>query len=285
MVAPSVGALGRPVRWAARARANEGKSSASSVWFSPSGSPRVRENELAAQRRAAPATLQPPQPSASHCAAGSEPSPSCALTLSLSKAWQVRDQYKFDKGYYRRFYNYPRIRVSDMKEFAVLGDFVCAYLRHLGQPVRRVLDIGCGLGFWHDAVARHYPNARYTGVEISDYLCEQYGWIHGSVVDLRARTAFDLVICSDVLQYLSNTAASTAIDNLAILCRGAMYFNLLTKQDWEENCDQERTNDDVYLRSSDWYRRRLRRRFIQAGGGLFISPQSPIVLWELEKLT
>ena len=198
--------------------------------------------------------------------------------------WQMGKQHEFDKAYYKRFYNYPRIRVSDMKECAVLGDSVCAYLRYLGQPVRRVLDIGCGLGFWQDVIARHYPKARYTGVEISDYLCEQYGWIRGSVVDFKARTAFDLVICTDVLQYLSSAAASVAIDSVANLCRGAMYFNLLTKQDWEENCDQERTNGDVYLRSSDWYRRRLRRHFIQAGGGVFISRKSPIVLWELEKL-
>ncbi len=191
-------------------------------------------------------------------------------------------RYEFDEDYYRRFYG--DIRVSDVKELAELGDFVCAYLRYLGQPVRRVLDIGCGLGFWYEALARHYPKARYTGVEISDYLCGQYGWTRGSVVDFKARAGFDLVICTDVLQYLPNADASAAIDNLAKLCRSAMYFNLLTREDWEENCDRERTNGDVYLRSSDWYRRRLRRYFVQVGGGLFVSKGSPTVLWELEKL-
>ena len=192
--------------------------------------------------------------------------------------------YEFDRAYYERFYSYPRIRVGDAKEIAVLGDFVCAYLRYLAQPVRRVLDIGCGLGFWRDVVARHYPNARYTGVEISDFLCEQYDWRRGSVVDFAARAPFDLVVCTDVLQYVPDADASAAIDNLATLCRGAMYFNLLTREDWEENCDQERTNGDVYLRSSDWYRRRLGRHFIQAGGGMFLSPRSSAVLWELETL-
>ena len=104
------------------------------------------------------------------------------------------------------------------------------------------------------------------------------------MVDFKARAGFDLVICTDVLQYLPNADASAAIDNLAKLCRSAMYFNLLTREDWEENCDRERTNGDVYLRSSDWYRRRLRRHFVQVGGGLFVSPRSPTVLWELEKL-
>ena len=143
------------------------------------------------------------------------------------------ERYEFDEAYYERFYNYPRIRASDVKEFAVLGDFVCAYLRYLSQPVRRVLDIGCGLGFWQDSVARHYPKASYTGVEISEYLCERYGRTRGSVVDFEARAAFDLVICTDVLQYLSHAQASAAIENLATLCRGALYFNLLTREDWE----------------------------------------------------
>ncbi len=193
-------------------------------------------------------------------------------------------QYEFDKSYHERFYGYPRIRKSDRKQVAVLGDFVCASLRYLGQPVRRVLDIGCGFGFWRDVVARHYPKARYTGVEFSDYLCGQYGWIRGSVTDFRSRTAFDLVICADVLQYLSSADASAAIDSLARLCRGAMYFNLLTREDWEENCDPERTNGEVHLRSGDWYRRRLGRYFIPVGGGVFVSRRSSTVLWELEKL-
>lgn len=193
-------------------------------------------------------------------------------------------RYEFDRSYYERFYGHPRARAGDRKETDRLGDFVCAYLRYLGQPVRRVLDLGCGFGLWQDVVARHHPRARYTGVEASDYLCERYGWVHGSVVDFASRGAFDLLICVDVLQYLPDRAASAAIANLASLCRGALYLNLLTRQDWEENCDQQSTNGDVYLRSSDWYRRRLRKHFAPVGGGVFVSRGSPIVLWELEKL-
>jgi len=193
-------------------------------------------------------------------------------------------KYTFDKKYYQRFYNYPRVRATDIEVVEALGDFVCSYLRHLDQPVRRVLDIGCGLGFWQHVIARHYPNARYTGVEASEFLCQKYGWTHGSVVDFKARTAFDLVICMDVMQYLSQADAAAGIDNLTTLCRGAMYFNAMTKQDWEENCDQERSHGDVYLRTGDWYRRRLRPHFIQVGGGLFISRESPVVMFELEKM-
>lgn len=190
----------------------------------------------------------------------------------------------FDKAYYEQFYDYPDIRTGDLQDVARISDFVFAYLRYLGQPVGRVLDMGCGLGFWKDAIAQHCPRARYTGVESSEYLCDQFGWIRGSVVDFRSRAAFDLVICKDVLQYLPGPSAARAIDNLASLCRGALYFNLLTREDWEENCDQEQTNGDVFLRSRNWYLRRLRRHFIQIGGGLFVSRTSSIVIWELEKL-
>ena len=168
-------------------------------------------------------------------------------------------------------------------ELARLGSFVCAYQRYLEQPVRRVLDIGCGFGGWQTLLAREFPKARYTGVEWSRHLCERHGWTHGSVVDFATRTPHDLVICSDVLQYLSDREASAAIENLARLCRGVLYFNLLTREDWEENCDRAATNGAVHLRRSAWYRRRLARRFTPAGGGLFVHADSPVILWELEK--
>ena len=65
----------------------------------------------------------------------------------------------------------------------LLGGFVAAYLRYLEQPVATVVDFGCGLGHWQRVVRRHFPAARYTGVELSRYLCAQYGWTRGSVVD------------------------------------------------------------------------------------------------------
>jgi hypothetical protein len=37
------------------------------------------------------------------------------------------------------------------------GAFVCSYLQFLRVPVRRVLDVGCGIGLWRDLIARHYP--------------------------------------------------------------------------------------------------------------------------------
>lgn len=195
----------------------------------------------------------------------------------------MNDTARFDKRYYDRFYGRKRPRRKDRIAARKLGDFVCAYLRYVGQPVRSVLDLGCGLGLWGEAVAAHFPKARYHGVEISVYLCEEYGWEQGSVVDYRSRRPADLVICEDTVQYLPDGQAAAAIRNLARLSAGALYFSALTREDWEQNADRERTDSAVYKRPVRWYRERLRRDFLNLGGGLFLKRNTPIVLWELEK--
>lgn len=190
----------------------------------------------------------------------------------------------FDKAYYDRFYGRSRRRIASQREEAAHCNFVCSYLKYLEQPVRSVADIGCGFGPWRELIARHFPKARYTGVEVSHYLCEKFGWTHGSAVDFRSTRPFDLVICKDAVQYLPPGQAEAAIENLADLSGGALYFNLLTQEDWDENCDRSKTDSDVYIRPAGWYRRRLQRRLTNVGGGLFLSPRSPSIVWALEKL-
>ncbi|MEM7200027.1 MAG: class I SAM-dependent methyltransferase [Planctomycetota bacterium] len=194
-------------------------------------------------------------------------------------------RFAFDKQYYDRFYRDPSTRVSNTAQMRRLGKFVSAYLAHLGQPVETVLDLGCGLGAWQPVIRRHFPKASYTGVEISDYLCREYGWEPGSVVDYRPARPADLVVCHGVLQYLSASEARRAVANLARCCGGAMFLEALTAEDWDDNCDRAVTDGDVYLREAAWYRQLLRRHFINCGGGIFMSrATSPAVLYELEKL-
>ena len=190
----------------------------------------------------------------------------------------------FDKQYYDRFYGRNRPRRREIEETARLCDFVCAYLRYIRQPVRRVLDIGCGLGLWRDPLKAHYPKVRYHGVEFSDYLCERFGWERGSVVDYEASRPADLVICQDTVQYLPDRQATAAIDNLAQLTRGALYFSAPSEADWQESVDRATSDADVFRRPAEWYRRRLHRHFLNLGGGLFLRQDSPLVLWELEVL-
>ncbi len=192
--------------------------------------------------------------------------------------------FTFDKAYYDRYYKNPRTRVVSRSAIDKLAAFVASYVRHLGLPVRRILDIGCGLGLWRRVLEESFPRAKYMGVEISDYLCQRRGWTKGSVVDFRSRHPFDLVICQGILQYLDDRAAGRAIQNLAELSRGALYLEALTVEDWEQNCDRRSTDGGVHLRNGSWYRRRLSRYFRNCGGGVFLALSAETTLFELERL-
>jgi SAM-dependent methyltransferase len=202
---------------------------------------------------------------------------------ALSRTVASRPVDAFGEAYYRRYYLDPATRVRAGAAQDRLAGFVFGYLAHLGVPVRRVLDLGCGLGHWRAPLRKRHPRAAYTGVEISEYLCETHGWERGSAADYPGRGRFDLVICQSVLQYLGDDEARAAVDNMARLCRGALYLEIITAEDWREHCDRRLTDGKIHLRPDAWYRRLLGRRFRSAGGGLFLPIESPVVLYQLEK--
>lgn len=195
----------------------------------------------------------------------------------------ARSPDSFGADYYRRYYVDPATRVRAGSAQDRLAGFVFGYLAHLGIPVRRVLDLGCGLGHWRAPLARRHPRAAYTGVEFSPYLCARYGWDQGSAADYAGRGRFDLVICQSVLQYLPDEGVRAAAANMARLCRGAVYLEIITAEDWRENVDQGVTDGNIHMRPEAWYRKVLGRHFRSAGGGLFLPKDSPAVLYELEK--
>ena len=191
---------------------------------------------------------------------------------------------QFDRSYYQRFYLDPKTRVTDQSAIDRLGDFVCSCLQYLPVTVTRALDLGCGIGLWRGVLKRHFPSASYQGVEFSEYLCEQYGWQQGSVVDYRSRVRFDLVICQGVLPYLGARDAKRAIDNLATLCRGALYLEAVTQDDYDEGViDRRRTDPAMQLRSAAWYRRALAPHFVAVGGGVWVARRAKVALYALER--
>jgi SAM-dependent methyltransferase len=188
----------------------------------------------------------------------------------------------FDRAYYRRFYFDPKTAVANRREMAARARLIAALTAHAGLPVRRILEAGCGTGMLRSALRRLLPRAQYTGLETSEYLCERYGWQHGRIEQYRTRAPFDLVICYDVLQYLDDRAAASALANFGGLCRGVLYFSALTRYDLKHNADPARTDANVHLRSAHWYRTRLRRQFREAGLGFWLRRGAPLTLWELE---
>ena len=191
---------------------------------------------------------------------------------------------RFGRDYYQRFYRNARSSVTSQAEMTARANLIAAYVKHIDCPVGSVLDAGCGLGLMRTALLRALPGATYVGLEYSEYLCQKYGWLNGSIADYRPRQPFDLVVCYDVLQYLDDTSAAKAMRNFANLCRGVLFFSALTRRDWRENADQRRTDPAVTMRTAEWYRTRLRRHFRQIGAGFWIRRGAPLVTWELESV-
>ena len=191
----------------------------------------------------------------------------------------------FDAAYYERFYFDKKTSVVDPAHMDRLGAFVAAYVQYLRVPVRRVLDVGCGIGLWQGLIARHFPDAAYQGVELSAYLCERFGWQQASVVDYAASEPFDLVICQGVLPYLSPPDLQRALRNLGRLTRGALYLEAVAREDYERDViDEELTDARLFRHRAELYRRGLRPHFQELGGGLWLSRQAEVPLFELEHL-
>ncbi|MBU6212102.1 MAG: methyltransferase [Gammaproteobacteria bacterium] len=188
----------------------------------------------------------------------------------------------FGRDYYQRFYRNARSSVTSQAEMTARANLIVSYVKHIDCPVGSILDAGCGLGLMRTALLRGLPGATYVGLEYSEYLCQKYGWLNGSIADYRPRQPFDLVVCYDVLQYLDDASAAKAIRNFANLCRGVLFFSALTRRDWRENADQRRTDPAVTMRTAEWYRSRLRRQFRHIGAGFWIRRGAPLVAWELE---
>ena len=189
----------------------------------------------------------------------------------------------FDEAYYQRYYFDKKTSVIDPEHAERLGAFVCSYLQYLRVPVKRVLDVGCGIGLWKGIVERHFPGASYQGVEFSPYLCERFGWQQGSVVDYAASEPFDWVICQGVLPYLNPSDLKLALRNLGRLSRGALYVEAVTREDYERDIlDEDLTDPRLFRHRAELYRRGLQEGFTELGGGVWLSRQSEVPLFEIE---
>jgi predicted TPR repeat methyltransferase len=190
---------------------------------------------------------------------------------------------QFDSAFYHRFYVNRRTQVTTPAEMARRASLIAAAVQHLEVPVRRILDAGCGLGWMQATLRQAFPRATYQGLEVSEHLCHRHGWTQGSVANFRPRGRFDLVVCYDVLQYLTDRDAVRAIVNLGRLSRGALYFDVPTLEDWRHNADRSRSDGAIHLRDAAWYRHRLARQFRHVGFGVHVRRGVSFVQWELER--
>ena len=152
-----------------------------------------------------------------------------------------------------------------------------------GAALASVLDVGAGAGLWRDWFAKNKPAVKYQSIEYSAYACERYGHERRDISQWCGRERYDLIVCQGVLQYIDDDGAAAAIVNLGTMARGFLYLEAITRADFDDVCDQTRTDGDVHLRTAKWYRDRLGSHFTNLGCGLYYTRRGPLQFYELEK--
>jgi SAM-dependent methyltransferase len=176
---------------------------------------------------------------------------------------------RYDHAYYARFYRDPETRVlSPAERRRRVAAVVALAERWLDRPLRSVLDVGCGPGLWGREILRLRPRASYLGFEPSPAIrarrSGRFEIRRGGVGDLAAlpeRRRFDLVLCIDVLHYLSTAEVDRALATLVPRARGLLVLEVLT-------ADEGITGDlaDLRRRRARWWRQRFARRGLVAVG-------------------
>jgi SAM-dependent methyltransferase len=181
---------------------------------------------------------------------------------------QRRDEH-FDAEYYRRYYHQADTAVVTPAMQRNEVAFVIAFCRHIELQISRFSDVGAGTGWWAREFARRYPECTFIETfDASEAACRLYGHRHGELQTLAGHES-DLVVCRDVLRYLSDTEAEKGIRRLARKCRGVLYLHVITRDD---EIDEDGSDMAGFFRSTAWYRKRLRAAgFTDCGMGLFVS--------------
>lgn len=187
---------------------------------------------------------------------------------------------RFDATYYQRFYG--RLPVHNRRQIAHLAEGVLSLASWWRIPIRSVLDVGAGKGYWRDCLATTHPQVKYHGLDASDYACRRYHHELADIAEWQAGRTYDLVVCQSVMQYLDDRDAAKAMDTIGVACRGLLVFDTPTVADREAVIDQARTDLDVRWRTGNWYRKRLTDGFREIGGGMWLSRNCPAAFYELE---
>ena len=168
---------------------------------------------------------------------------------------------RYDRAYFDRWYrgDHPAVGTEDDLRRAV-ALAVAAAESILARPLESVLDVGCGEGRWQPVLRDLRPDAAYLGIDSSAYAVERFGEERnlrlGRFGELEYHVAdepFDLVVCSDVLHYLSSEEILEGIDALADHTGGAAVVDVFTQED-----EAEGDRADFHLRPAAWYRAVLR---------------------------
>ena len=145
----------------------------------------------------------------------------------------------YDRAYFDRWYRNPRERVTTRAALERKVRMVISITEYiLGRPIRTVLDVGCGEAPWYPVLRRIRRDVRYTGVDSSEYVVARFGAARhvrrGSLADLdamRLPRRIDLIVCADVLQYVSTPELVRGLRSIRRLLGGVAYIETFTTED------------------------------------------------------
>ena len=188
--------------------------------------------------------------------------------------------HEFDSKYYERFYGRGTVHTASQIDKLATG--VHALASWWGVDVRSFLDVGAGPGYWRDWYRTNHPKVKLVSTDVSDYACRTFGHTRADISTWTPSRRFDLVVCHSVLQYLDNDSVRPAVANLAAACRHFLYLEIPTSADFDDIVDPAATDMSVHRRTGTWYRRVIGSHFRQIGGGLWLSHDSTVPMYELE---
>lgn len=170
----------------------------------------------------------------------------------------------YDQAYFDRWYRDRSQRVITPQVLARKVRMVLAVAEfHLGHPVRSVLDVGCGEAPWRAELLRQLPKVDYLGLDASEYVVARFGASRnirplrfGQLAEQRFAASVDLLVCADVLHYVSSAELARGLSGFAELCHGLAYLEVMCADD-----DFVGDHEGWIARTATWYR----RRFAQAG--------------------
>lgn len=193
---------------------------------------------------------------------------------------------RYDRAYFDKWYRNRATRVhqpGEVRRKAALAIAQTEYFLH--RPIRNVLDVGCGEAPWRAHLREFRPRVVYQGVDRSEYVVERYGTernirlgAFGELASLKL-PQFDLVICSDVMHYVPDAEIRAGLAEIARLCEGIAYLEVLTAED-EIIGDLE----GLIRRPAAFYRKALAKLGMrQVGPYLWLGEALSDAIAELEK--
>jgi len=180
----------------------------------------------------------------------------------------------YDRDYFDRWYRREPV-LSRQRLVRKVALAVATAEYHMERPIRSVLDIGCGEGAWRAPLLRLRPKASYLGFDSSAYAVQRFGArrnLHlarfADFQSLRPCAPVDLLVCSDVLHYLSAREIDRGLPGLAELCGGVAFLECFAREDRAEGDDE-----GFHQRPAAFYRSRfLAAGFSQIGSHLWLAP-------------